>query len=162
MHIYSMSMMRAERRRWIEHVLSDARVVNQQELLERLRDGGVATTQATLSRDLADLGVVKGPDGWRMPDQGSLAPSELAPAVRAYLLSVEVGGTMVVLRTRTGHATPLAVELDKTRLEGSLGTIAGDDTIFLACRSPAMARAVARRLQAMLNGDRSRRPLARR
>jgi transcriptional regulator of arginine metabolism len=153
MHIYSMSSVRAERRRWIERVLSDARVVNQQELLERLRDAGVATTQATLSRDLADLGVVKGPDGWRMPDQGTMAPSELAPAVRAYLLSVEVGGTLVVLRTRTGHATPLAVELDKTRLEGSLGTIAGDDTIFMAARSPANARALARRLQQMVAGD---------
>lgn len=152
-----MSMLRAERRRWIERVLSDARVVNQQELLERLRDAGVATTQATLSRDLADLGVVKGPDGWRMPDQGSLAPTELAPAVRAYLLSVEVGGTLVVLRTRTGHATPLAVELDKTRLEGALGTIAGDDTIFLAARSPANARALARRLQQMVANDAARR-----
>ena len=153
MHIYSMSSVRAERRRWIERVLSDARVVNQQELLERLRDAGVATTQATLSRDLADLGVVKGPDGWRMPDQGTMAPSELAPAVRAYLLSVEVGGTLVVLRTRAGHAPPLAVELDKTRLEGSLGTIAGDDTIFMAARSPANARALARRLQQMVAGE---------
>jgi len=147
MHIYAMSSVRAERRRWIERVLSDARVVNQQELLERLRDAGVATTQATLSRDLADLGVVKGPDGWRMPDQGTMAPSELAPAVRAYLLSVEVGGTLVVLRTRTGHATPLAVELDKTRLEGSLGTIAGDDTIFIAAADQDAAAALARTLQ---------------
>jgi transcriptional regulator of arginine metabolism len=153
MHIYGMSSVRSERRRWIERVLSDARVVNQQELLERLRDAGVATTQATLSRDLADLGVVKGPDGWRMPDQTSLPPTELAPAVRAYLLSVEVGGTMVVLRTRTGHATPLAVELDKTRLEGALGTIAGDDTIFMAARSPANARALARRLHQMVAGE---------
>lgn len=157
MHIYAMSTVRAERRRWIERVLVDTRVVNQQELLERLRDAGVDTTQATLSRDLADLGVVKGPDGWRMPDQGSLAPTELAPAVRAYLLSVEVGGTLVVLRTRTGHATPLAVELDKTRLEGSLGTIAGDDTIFMAARSPATARAIARRLTAMVAGETGRR-----
>lgn len=152
-----MSMVRAERRRWIERVLADARVVNQQELLERLRDAGVETTQATLSRDLADLGVVKGPDGWRMPDQASLAPTELAPAVRAYLLSVEVGGTMVVLRTRSGHATPLAVELDRTRLEGSLGTIAGDDTIFMAARSPANARALARRLLHMAGVDAARR-----
>jgi len=156
-HIYSMPSVRAERRRWIERVLVESRVGNQQELLERLRDAGVDTTQATLSRDLADLGVVKGPDGWRMPDQSSMAPTDLAPAVRAYLLSAEVGGTMVVLRTRTGHATPLAVELDKTRLEGALGTIAGDDTIFMAARSPANARAIARRLAAMVAGDASRR-----
>ena len=157
MHIYAMSSVRAERRRWIERVLGETRVGNQQELLERLRDAGVDTTQATLSRDLADLGVVKGADGWRLPDQGSLAPMELAPAVRAYLLSVEVGGTMVVLRTRSGHATPLAVELDRTRLEGSLGTIAGDDTILMAARSPANARTIARRLQAMVAGDTARR-----
>jgi len=105
--------------------------------------------------------VVKGPEGWRMPDQSALAPTDLAPAVRAYLLHVEVGGTMVVLRTRTGHATPLAVELDRTRLDGSLGTIAGDDTIFMATRSPAIARSIARRLEGMLHGDRARRPARR-
>lgn len=157
-----MSIPRAERRRSIERLLADGGIASQHDLLSRLRAGGVETTQATLSRDLADLGVVKGPEGWRLPDQAASAPTELAPAVRAYLLHVEVGGTMAVLRTRTGHATPLAVELDRTRLDGALGTVAGDDTIFLACRSPAMARAVARRLQAMLNGDRARRPLDRR
>jgi arginine repressor len=66
-----------------------------------------------------------------------------------------------VLRTRTGHATPLAVELDRTRLDGSLGTIAGDDTIFMATRSPAIARSIARRLEGMLHGDRARRPARR-
>ena len=128
---------------------------SQHDLLERLRASGVSTTQATLSRDLADLGVVKGPEGWRMPGEAETAPSDLAPAVRAYLLHVHVGGTMVVLRTRTGHATPLAVELDRTRVEG---TVAGDDTIFLACKSPAAARSVARRMESMLRGDRNRRP----
>ena len=162
MHNYAVSITRAERRRSIERMLAEGGIASQHDLLGRLRAAGIDTTQATLSRDLADLGVVKGPEGWRLPDQAMSAPSELAPAVRAYMLHVDVGGTMAVLRTRTGHATPLAVELDKTRLEGALGTVAGDDTIFLACRSPAMARAVARRLQAMLNGDRGRRPLARR
>lgn len=156
-----MSSVRAERRRWIERLLSDGSIGSQHDLLARLKSEGVASTQATLSRDLADLGVVKGPDGWRMPDQSALAPTDLAPAVRAYLLNVEVGGTMVVLRTRTGHATPLAVELDRTRLDGSLGTIAGDDTIFMATRSPAIARSIARSLEGMLHGDRARRPARR-
>jgi transcriptional regulator of arginine metabolism len=153
-----MSSVRLERRRWIERLLAEGGVGSQHDLLERLRASGVSTTQATLSRDLADLGVVKGPEGWRMPGEAETAPSDLAPAVRAYLLHVHVGGTMVVLRTRTGHATPLAVELDRTRVEGSLGTVAGDDTIFLACKSPAAARSVARRMESMLRGDRNRRP----
>jgi len=156
-----MASLRIERRRSIERLLGDATIVSQHDLMGRLKGEGVATTQATLSRDLADLGVVKGPDGWRMPDQAASAPSDLGPAVRAYLLSVQIGGTMVVLRTRTGHATPLAVELDRTRLDGSLGTIAGDDTIFLAAKSPALARAMARRLEGMLHGDRARRPARR-
>jgi transcriptional regulator of arginine metabolism len=142
-----MSSVRAERRRWIERLLSDGSIGSQHDLLARLKSEGVASTQATLSRDLAD--------------QSALAPTDLAPAVRAYLLNVEVGGTMVVLRTRTGHATPLAVELDRTRLDGSLGTIAGDDTIFMATRSPAIARSIARRLEGMLHGDRARRPARR-
>ncbi len=157
LHNYAMQSVRAERRRWIERLLSDDSIRNQHDLLSRLQSEGIQSTQATLSRDLADLGVVKGSNGWRLPDQAVNAPMDLAPAVRAYMLHVEVGGTLVVLRTRTGHATPLAVELDRTRLDGSLGTIAGDDTIFLAAKSSAVARGLARRLQGMLQGDRPRR-----
>jgi len=67
----------------------------------------------------------------------------------------------VVLRTRTGHATPLAVELDRIRLEGSLGTLAGDDTILLVAKSASLARNLATRLKNILQGtaDRPRRPL---
>ena len=149
------------RRRMIERLLQTGRVTSQHGLLKQLRAEGVDVTQATLSRDLADLGVMKGPTGWQLPGSAAVNNSDISAAVQTYLLDVEVGGQMVVLRTRTGHATPLAVELDRIRLEGSLGTLAGDDTILLVAKSASLARTLATSLKNILQGtaDRPRRPL---
>jgi transcriptional regulator of arginine metabolism len=148
----SMESPKAVRRRVIERLLQAGRVTSQHTLLKQLRVEGIEVTQATLSRDLADLGVVKGPTGWQLPGAASANNTDLRTAVQTYLLDAEAGGTMVVLRTRTGHATPLAVELDRIHLEGSLGTLAGDDTIFLVARSAALARSLAHRLKGFLTG----------
>ncbi|MCE9618574.1 MAG: arginine repressor [Planctomycetes bacterium] len=155
-----METSKPNRRRMIERLLQAGRVTSQHSLLKQLRGEGVDVTQATLSRDLADLGVVKGPTGWQLPGSAATNNSDIRSAVQTYLLDVEAGGQMVVLRTRTGHATPLAVELDRIRLEGSLGTLAGDDTILLVAKSAALARSLAARFKNILQGtsDRPRRP----
>ena len=125
----------------------------QDALREALAEAGFECTQATLSRDLAAIGVLKGPEGYVAPSEAT-APSPrgngeptLAAALRRELLSVEQGGTMVVLRTPPGHGNALAVELDRSRPSGMLGSIAGDDTVFLAASSPTAATRLARSLR---------------
>ncbi|MGA0173652.1 MAG: arginine repressor [Phycisphaerales bacterium] len=125
----------------------------QDALREALAEAGFECTQATLSRDLAAIGVLKGPEGYVAPN-GVASPAvrphgepALAAALRRELLSVEQGGTMVVLRTPPGHGNALAVELDRTRPNGMLGSIAGDDTVFLAAASPTAATRLARSLR---------------
>ena len=125
----------------------------QDALREALAEDGFECTQATLSRDLSSLGVLKGPEGYVVPGDTvavAVRPSgepSLAAALRRELLSVEQGGTMVVLRTPPGHGNALAVELDRNRPNGMLGSIAGDDTVFLAATSPTAATKLARSLR---------------
>jgi transcriptional regulator of arginine metabolism len=140
--------MKPRRQQAIRRLIASRVLHSQHELQSLLRDEGFEATQATLSRDLAELGVLKGPDGYRLPGEEAPAasPSRLEHALRRELLSVGFGGTLVVLRTPTGHGNALAVELDAARLPGTLGTIAGDDTVFLAAKGPAIARRIAAQL----------------
>ena len=140
---------------------------SQQDLAAALRKrDGIAVTQATLSRDLTELGVVKGPNGYMLPGAlPSLLPGATTPAgsqarhsalttalttaLRQHFVSATRGGTLVVVRTPAGHANSLAVELDRAGLPGVLGTIAGDDTIFIACRDAEAATHLTRTLERM-------------
>jgi transcriptional regulator of arginine metabolism len=137
--------MKPRRQQAVRKLVLTRTIHSQLELQTLLRSEGFVVTQATLSRDLAELGVLKGPDGYRLPgaDTGVTSPSRLESALRRELLSITAGGTTVVLRTPSGHGNALAVELDSARLPGALGTIAGDDTIFLAATGPAAARRLA-------------------
>ena len=76
------------------------------------------------------------------------AEASLARVLKRELISIDVGGTLVVLKTPTGHGNALAFELDRVRLAGVLGSIAGDDTVFLAVRSEIAARRIAKELRA--------------
>jgi len=142
-----------QRRARIVALVGSNQVWSQQELSDLLRRReGIAVTQATLSRDLAELGVVKGPAGYMLPGAPSALPPAdreafLATALRQHLVSVSRGGTLVVLKTPSGHANSLAIELDRAGLAGILGTIAGDDTIFVAAKDSDAAATLARTLE---------------
>ena len=142
-----------QRRARLAALIAANRVWSQQELATLLRRReGIAVTQATLSRDLAELGVVKGPNGYMLPGAapapaGGDRGDALAAALRQHMVSAARGGTTVVLRTPSGHANSLAVEIDRAGLPGVLGTIAGDDTIFIAARDLDAAAALARSLE---------------
>ena len=139
--------LKARRRAIIMDILEKQAVPNQERLQRLLTARGLAVTQATLSRDLRDLNVFKGPAGYVLnghpPEPGPQRP-EVNRAVRLFMLSVMQAGTIVVMRTRPGHASPLASELDRAHLPGVVGTIAGDDTVFLAMSSPSRARSLVR------------------
>ncbi|HWZ86441.1 MAG TPA: hypothetical protein VN032_09590 [Thermoanaerobaculia bacterium] len=148
------------RREAIRQLIQERPVRSQKELERLLRSRGVAAAQPTLSRDIRELGLVKGAAGYAAPAPvpetapvaaaASIAHRRLENADRLvydFVLSVEIAGTLVVLRTPPADAQPVALAIDGATLEGVVGTIAGDDTIFLASRSAADAAALARRFR---------------
>jgi len=159
------------RREAISRLLRERAVRSQRELRRLLKAEGVDAAQPTLSRDIHELGVVKAADGYRIPE----APAGPAPAspepsvagrrlekvqrlIRQYVLAVEPAGTLVVLRTPPADAQPVALAIDGASLEGVVGTISGDDTLFLATRSETEAAELARRLRETLRSPGAPRP----
>jgi transcriptional regulator of arginine metabolism len=130
-----------------------AAVRSQGELQQLLRKRGIAVAQPTLSRDLRELGLAKTPRGY-LPPEASVAPfapaalraEKLRRALRGFALSVRPAGSLVVVKTPPASAHPVARALDEAELAGVVGTIAGDDTVFVATPSDGAARALARRL----------------
>lgn len=118
---------------------------SQEELRQRLSGMGFVVTQATLSRDIKELGLVKrAADGayqGATGDTGSTATAvmALARALGEYLLSVDVAQQLAVVKTGPGQAQLLALAIDRARLTEVVGTIAGDDTILVVCRDARAA-----------------------
>ena len=144
------------RREEILRIVRDSAVHSQDELMAALRKHGFKVTQPTLSRDLRELGLIKTPSGYVTPD--ALAPvaqfvvpresreHRFEQLVRDRVLSAEAAMNMVVIKTPVAEAQPLASAIDAAPIDEILGTIGGDDTIFIAFRTPAAAEAFARRV----------------
>jgi transcriptional regulator of arginine metabolism len=139
---------RAARQARIVELIRDRAVHSQSELLAMLEDEGIGTTQATLSRDLDELGAVKlrGADGgtpvYVIPDDGSPVrgvsggTARLARLLGELLTGADASGNLAVLRTPPGGAHYLASALDRAALHEVVGTIAGDDTLLVVAREP--------------------------
>ncbi len=143
-------MTRQDRRRHaVARLVHARRIGTQEELLAALRAEGFVATQATLSRDLARLGAR------RVSEPGGGTRYELAPeerrdgleAVGRLVASISCNGSMVVVRTHPGSAPAVARAVDLARLGEILGTIAGDDTVFIAPTRERRARALAQRVR---------------
>lgn len=138
---------------------------SQTELVELLANDGVTVTQATLSRDLEELGAVKvrtnaGPGVYVIPEDGNpplrhdeQAPSRLIRLLRELLTSADSSGNLAVLRTPPGAAQFLASALDRSGLAEVVGTIAGDDTILVVARDPDGGARLAAKLLAWAGGE---------
>ena len=145
---------REQRRQHILDWISRGGVKSQTELQRRLSEHGIVVNQATLSRDIRDMGLLKGPDGYELPstmaaganDDGA---TELYGAVQRWLSTAIAAQNLVVLKTPPGGATALALAIDHAGWKEVLGTIAGDDTVFVAARDAAEARRFARHLLAL-------------
>ena len=146
-----------KRRDEILKVIRDGAVHSQEELQSRLARRGIDVAQPTLSRDLKDLGLAKTAAGYVVPggdgavaDGGQRVRREerLERALREWVVLVAAAGNLVVVKTPPAAAHPVARALDEAALEGVVGTIAGDDTIFLAAASTAVAQRLARQLEA--------------
>jgi len=149
----------AARRSLIIDLVSRRELRSQEEICAALRELGVEVGQATLSRDLRELGLAKAAGRYVSPGASAssraalIAPgkeSGLARALRVNLVSADAAGHLVVLKTEPGKAPSTAVELDRARWKEVIGTVAGDDTILAVVRSAASARAVVRRVRALV------------
>ena len=146
--------MKAYRQAAILEIVDRDAVHSQEALRQRLVGRGIDVTQATLSRDLKELALVKrASDGAyqrpgidRSPQKaGSDAP--LRRAIEDYLQRVDIVRELIVLRTGPGQAHALAIAFDRHPTDGVVGTIAGDDTILVIARSPKHAAHLARQLE---------------
>jgi transcriptional regulator of arginine metabolism len=145
--------MKAYRQSIVVDLVDREAVTSQEQLRKRLNGRGVAVTQATLSRDIKELGLVKrasdgayrrpGPDA---PTRG-LADAHLRHAVGEYLRKVSRVQQLLIIRTDSGQANPLAIAIDRAQVPEVVGTIAGDDTILVVTADGRRARALARRLE---------------
>lgn len=151
-------MMKTRRQSAIRHLVEHDDIRSQEQLRQRLAGRGFDVTQATLSRDIKEIGLVKrASDGAYQPagaeaPPASAATAALSRALAEYLASADPVQQLIVLRTGPGQAQPLALALDRARLPGVVGTIAGDDTILVVARDARQARIVVRRLDRLADG----------
>ncbi len=122
----------------IKELIAAHVVPNQEKLVALLAERGLRATQTTLSRDLNELGIWKGPDGYVLGNEAApvrATKSELRKVLQTLLVSAEVAANLVVLKTQPGRAQAIGYELDNIKLPLVVGNISGDDTIFIATRS---------------------------
>lgn len=149
----------ARRREEILRIVSRRTVHSQEELLSLLHEQGFDATQPTLSRDIRELGLAKTPNGYVAVGPGD-TPSTVVPfvtpetreahlhrALEEFAISIEQAGNLLVVKTRVAAAQPLALAIDSAGLPSVAGTIAGDDTIFIAVRSAAAAARLVRQFR---------------
>jgi transcriptional regulator of arginine metabolism len=154
-------MSRASRQARITELVSTMAVRSQTELAKFLVAEGIDVTQATLSRDLDELGAVKlrgvdsGAPVYVIPEDGSPVrgvqggTSRLARLLAELMVSVDASGNLMVLRTPPGAAQFLASAIDRAALEEVVGSIAGDDTVAVIAREPLSGRDLAERFAAL-------------
>jgi transcriptional regulator of arginine metabolism len=135
-------------------LLAGQPVASQDELRRQLGHLGVRVTQATLSRDLRELRLVKTSAGYRplasaaADEAPALAP--LSRALREFLLDIRAAQNMLVLKTPPGGAQPLAAAVDSEHWKGVAGTLAGDDTVLVICSSRSACGSVQKRVEELL------------
>src|SRR5881394_893255 len=145
--------MKARRQALILELIDRDALHSQEQLRRRLRQRGFGATQATISRDIADLGLVKraGDGAYQRPGVDTSNPeaalTTLERAAAEFLSRVERVQQLLVVRTGRGQAQALAEALDRARLPEAIGTIAGDDTILVIARGGRAAGALTKRLK---------------
>ena len=152
-----MEVMKQLRQRAIRDLVEQRPIRTQQELAAALRERGFRTTQATISRDVAELGLIKaGRSGTqayaiapRLREADTSGEDRIRTLLRDMPVEIRDAGTMLVLRTLPGSAHPLAAALDRARWPEVVGSIAGDDTVFVAFADRGSMGRVRRRLQGL-------------
>jgi transcriptional regulator of arginine metabolism len=144
----------AQRLNVLRRLLSEGEISTQEELVQELRSQKFVVTQSTISRDLRRLGAIKARDAsrrivYRLPEEFESAPAPMPTnGFKGLLTAVEDNGSLIVIHTTPGSASLVARQLDQMKSEGILGTIAGDDTIFVAPVSTRKIQELVERINA--------------
>ncbi|MCL2456253.1 MAG: arginine repressor [Defluviitaleaceae bacterium] len=143
--------MKPERQQKILELLREKNIYTQEEISCALTAAGFSVTQATVSRDIRELGLLKEPakKGQRYvaPDDAAVVKSPFARVFRDGLVSVDCAENMLVLRTLSGMAMAVAAALDEMKLPDILGSVAGDDVIICVVRNKSAAAKLAEKLE---------------
>jgi transcriptional regulator of arginine metabolism len=156
-----MEVMKRLRQQQIRDLIGTRPIRTQQELAAALRDRGFRATQATVSRDVAEMGLVKvSRNGSERvyglpprPQPETSADERLAMVLRDLPISVRPAGLLLVLRATPGSAHPIAAALDRTGWPEIIGSVAGDDTVFVACPDRGAVERLRQRLARMAGPD---------
>ena len=144
-------MTKLARQQLIVELAHEGPLPNQHELVKVLSRRGFLVTQATLSRDINELGLVRTPEGYTLPNGD--APTEPAPSVtrivREFVREVRRAQNLLVIKTSSGSAQPVALAVDAEGWEEVIGTVAGDDTVLIIASDNKTARKLQTRLEDM-------------
>ena len=143
-------MSKTARQKAILDLLDDGPVESQDSLQQRLERKGFDVGQATLSRDIHELKLVKGPEGYRRAGESSggegVLPSVMHLA-RQFVVEIRQAQNLLVVKTTVGSAQPVAAALDASHWTEVVGTLAGDDTVLVVASDRKQAQALARRIR---------------
>jgi transcriptional regulator of arginine metabolism len=149
--------MKYQRHNAIRELVANSAIANQDELRRKLHQHGFEVTQATLSRDIHELRLSKGPGGYSLPNgkgaggtEEDDSPPSVAEMIESFGLRVQKAMNQVIVRTVAGGAQPLARSLDYEEWPEVVGTVAGDDIVLIICPDPPRAGEAEARLRAML------------
>ena len=148
-----------QRQRLIQDIITRESISTQAELVERLRADGIAVTQATVSRDINELRLVRLPVG-KGRHRYALAhvqieldlSDEIARLFQNFVHDIDHGENILVINTAEGHASGVALILDRLRRDDIVGTLAGENTILLVARTTADAEALVEELHELMMG----------
>jgi transcriptional regulator of arginine metabolism len=151
---YLFIMSKAARQKAILELLHKGPIESQEELQGFLAKRGFEAGQATLSRDIRELGLVKTYDGYMPANDVSGAPEPVLPSVsrlvREFVVEVRLAQNLLVLKTSVGSAQPVAASMDAEDWPEVVGTLGGDDTILVISQDNKTAQQLARRIEGML------------
>ena len=145
--------MKQQRHSAIRELLVTATVTSQDELRRKLAKRGFNVTQATLSRDMRELNLYKGPNGYTLANAAAAEDDrspEIDDLLRSFGLEVRQAMNQVVIITTTGGAQPVAAGLDYEDWDEIVGTIAGDDTVLVICGDIEQAKTITARIAELI------------
>ncbi|MCP9495077.1 MAG: hypothetical protein MSG64_11575 [Pyrinomonadaceae bacterium MAG19_C2-C3] len=135
-------MEKERRQQKISNLISTQRITTQIELARRLERAGLVTTQSSVSRDLEELGIVKRRGQYALPQSAA----NNGAGVHGLLSLEPSGNALIIAKCESGMASAVAVQIDRAQLSEVVGTLAGEDTIFIAVRDTKARRAAMRKL----------------
>ena len=145
---------KSDRQKMIIQLISSREIETQEELQKELMEAGYDVTQATVSRDIRDLGLTKASDGrgsyrYALPQSSAASDEKYRKIIAEAVLKAEAAGNLVVVRTYPGMAQAAGSAFDNIELGGLVGTIAGDDTILIVAKTATAAESVVTAIESL-------------